>query len=274
MKRVSKGAKRIHDDYSRALTLRPVSPDGKKEVLLVGNSLLLAGVDRKKLAAEISSKYSVTVLPIENTTYLDWYFGLRRIFGEGARPSGVVLCLSSRQLTWNAVNGESFAHHMMRLRDILMVRKAAGLDTTTTSTLFFANLSSWLGDRPSIRNWILEMWLPNASLLTSSLTPRAQPTLESNQRDITQAVGRLREIRDLSVANGAQFLFLIPPSTSERSLAEEIRLSGDRSGVTVLVPFLPGEMAAEYFSDGFHLNSKGAGVFTERLGLMLQSALR
>lgn len=282
LKRVSQGAKRIHEDYSRALTLRPLGPDETKTVLVAGNSLLLAGVDRKRLIAEMSPEYSVTLLPIENTTYLDWYFGLRRIFAEGARPSVFVLCLSLRHLTSNSVNGESFAHHMMRLSDILLVTKAADLDMTATSSFFFSNLSSWLGNRALIRNWILETWLPNASLLTSSLIPRTQPTMESKQREIaTAAEHRLREVRDLSAIYGARFLFLVPPLTStplkskeSLSLAEQIRQSANGRGITVLIPYLPGELATEYFSDGLHLNPQGARVFTERLGPMLQSGLK
>jgi hypothetical protein len=175
----------------------------------------------------------------------------------------------------NSVNGEGFAHHMMQMRDILRVARAASLDMTTTSAFFFANLSSWLGDRSSIRNWLLETWLPNANLLTSSLIPRVQPTEESNQRDMAAgAVHRLVKVRDLSAAHGTRFLFLIPPLTSNRSLAEEISQLGERGGLAVLIPFLPGEMSADHFSDGFHLNSRGASAFTERLGLMLSTYLR
>jgi hypothetical protein len=275
MKRISKGAKRIHGDYSRALTLRSTSPDGRQTILVVGNSLLVVGVDRVKLAASLFPEYSVSLLPIENTTYLDWYFGLRRIFAEGARPFTVVLCLSPKQLISDSVNGAGFAHHMMQLRDLRAVAKAAGLDLTTTSVFFFAHLSSWLGDRESIRNWLLETTLPNANLLISSLIPRIPPPAKAEQRDVSAgAVRRLVELRDLSAAYGTRFLFLIPPLTSDKRLAEEISLAGERSGLTVLMPFVPGEMGAGYFSDGFHLKPEGASTFTERLGRMLRSALR
>jgi hypothetical protein len=275
MKRISKGARRIHEDYSRALTLRPITPDGRKTVLMMGNSLLIAAVDREKLTAKMSPEYSIALLPIENTTYLDWYFGLQRIFAEGARPSTVVLCLSPRQLMSDSVNGESFARHMMQLRDILPVARLAGLDLTQASALFFANFSDWLGDRASIRNWILETWLPNANLLVASLIPRAQATADSNQREIVaEAMHRLIRLQKMSAAHDARFVFLIPPLTSNRSLAEEIRLSAGRHGLSVLIPFLPGELAVDHFTDGFHLNSQGESVFTERLALVLESGLK
>ena len=275
MRRSSQGAKRQHEDYKSALALRPTTQDGRQTILVVGNSLVVAGVDRKTLIAEMSPTYSVSFWPIENTTYLDWYFGLRRLFAEGARPSAVVLCLSPRQLTSNSVNGEGFAHQMMQLRDIPLVMRTARLDTTTTSAFFFANLSAWLGQRASIRNWILESWLPNASLLASSLTSRVPPVSETEKREMVRiAEYRLSELRDLSAPYGARLLFLVPPLTSRDGLPEQISLSAVGRGLSVLIPYLPGEMPSEFFSDGFHLNSRGASLFTNRLGTTLQSSLR
>ena len=275
LKRVSQAGRRVHEDYLQALTLRPLTYDGHKTVLVVGNSLLVAGVERKRLAVEMSPEFTVTMLPIENTTYLDWYFGLRRLFAEGARPSAVILCLSPRQLISDSVNGEDFAHRMMQLDDIQLVRKAAGLDMTTTSAFFFANLSSWLGGRNSIRNWILEIWLPKASLLAASLTTQGPLVSESQQRDIViKAEHRLHELRDFSATYGARFVYLVPPQTSRGGLSEQIRLSAGQSGLSVVIPYLPGEMAPSYFVDGFHLNPVGASVFTDRLRPMLQSSLR
>jgi hypothetical protein len=85
---------------------------------------------------------------------------------------------------------------------------------------------------------------------------------------------RLIRLQKMSAAHDARFVFLIPPLTSNRSLSEEMRLSGGRRGLTVLIPFLPGELAVDHFTDGFHLNSRGASVFTQRMASFLESGLK
>ena len=85
--RMSKGQQREVEDRRAAVLLQPRMPDGSTSILVVGNSLLLHGIDRARLQREMGSRYHVVLYPIEGTTYLDWYFGLRRLFADGARPS-------------------------------------------------------------------------------------------------------------------------------------------------------------------------------------------
>src|SRR5258708_18804307 len=270
MHRVSRGAKRQHDDYARAVALPRNTADGADNVLIVGNSLLLAGVDQPKLISDMAPRYAISFLPIENTTYFDWYFGLRRLFAEGARPSTVVLCLTPQQLVSSSVNGESFARHMMQLRDIGRVASEARLDSTGTSAFLFANFSAWLGDHASIRNWILEMWLPHANLLASRFangnrgTP-PKPGPESGERE-RMVVQRLDDLRKITDEYGARLIFLIPPILSQEPDLDRFRKEATRHGITVLAPFRPGTAAADHFADDFHLNHVGAMVFTVRLG--------
>jgi hypothetical protein len=53
-------------------------------------------------------------------------------------------------------------------------------------------------------------------------------------------------------------MFLVPPSLSRSDPAEAIQADAKGAGITVLVPFAPGEMPRSAFSDGFHLNADGA----------------
>lgn len=266
MRSVSAIAKRLHNDYEQALILRPDTTDKKSTILIVGNSLLLHGIKREKLIKGLSGNYLVALWPVENTSYLDWYFGLRRLFAEGARPALVVLSLNSTQLTAASVNGESFAHYMMRLSDLPLVMQAAHLDMTTASNFFFANLSSWLGNRWGIRNWITQTWVPDASLLAAAL---ARPSLggvkSSNTERVELARPRLLALQDLCKAYGARFLWLIPPRSTQDELLTPILVSTQPLGIPILMPYSPGEMPIDHFSDGFHLNARGAELFTDRL---------
>src|SRR6266403_2071802 len=137
----------IQADHRTAVSLRPALAHSSATMLIVGNSYLELGVNRDNLQQEIAPAYSVAYLPIQGTSYLDWYFGLRRLFAEGSRPAIVGVCLSTRDLISDATSGEPFAHSLMLEHDILKVRVAGRLDNTTTSDYFFANFSSWLGHR-------------------------------------------------------------------------------------------------------------------------------
>lgn len=268
-----KAERRYGEDYKAAVSLRPESAQGSKGVLLAGNSLLLLGVDRIKLQQAMTPTYSVVVFPIENTTYLDWYFGLRRFLAEGSRPSTIVLCLSPSQLLSNSTNGEAFAQSMMNSGDIIRVARAARLDNTTASNYFFASFSKWLGGRWYVRNWLLEKWMPDSNVLVGYFTPMRKRAAVPAQAVTDEALRRLKELQELSKANGASFVFLVPPSPVADDAAAAIQSAAAQAGIAVSIPFLPGEMPGQAFSDGFHLNSHGANLFTERLQFQLRDAL-
>jgi hypothetical protein len=273
--KVSQGAKRVHQDYSEAVKMSPTASSGQKTVLMVGNSLLVEGVDRTLLAKKLASNYSVKFFPIENTTYFDWYFGMRRLFARGARPSTIILCLSPNQLVSGSVNGENFANQLMDLRDIHSVQENAHLDMTTSSSFIFANFSEWLGNRASIRNWILEKWLPHADVLVSAFSRPATPSSNGHlQSAIGKAMQRLEELRSLAAENNASFYYLIPPLSTNDQLADLILSNAEKKPISIVAPYLPGELARDQFSDGFHLNSRGAAIFTERLASALEGTLK
>lgn len=269
---ISRVQRRIETDKRVALGLQPAAADGAKTVLLVGNSLLVHGVDPGKLHEEMAPRYSSAVLAIENTQYLDWYFGLRRLFADGSRPSVIVLTLTTRQLLSRGIDGEYFAYQMMQERDILRVKGEAHLDTTMASNLFFANRSAWLGNRSMIRNWLLGEVMPSVDHLTAYLPEKPAP-LPSQDVILQQSLARLQDARDLCAQNGARFIFVLPPVRGANDVEDPLRAAAGDRNIVVLVPFHAGEMPAEYFSDGFHLNPRGAAIFTEKLAQDLQHRL-
>ena len=271
--RVSQVERRHNADRQAALRLSQRPPQGMKTVLIIGNSLLQEGIDREKLREVSASQYRVAVFPIENTTYLDWYFGLHRLAVEGSKPDVVVLCLNIKQLMSNSTNGEGFAHSMMWMGDILEVAKTAGLDSTNTSNYFFANLSAWLGGRWFIRNWVLEEWMPKAKTLVDLFTPRGAVTPIPLEATVEQTTQRLKKLQDLCETFGARFVFLVPPATSGADSLIKMQSAAEETKISVLIPFKPGEMPAAAFSDGFHLNPNGARIFTERLAILLSESL-
>jgi SAM-dependent methyltransferase len=76
-------------------------------------------------------------------------------------------------------------------------------------------------------------------------------------------------------ATALRFFLLIPPSLDVQDASDEIQAAAARQGILVVLPFQHAEPPENAFMDGSHLNSKGAALFTERLGpSLLQSLYR
>jgi hypothetical protein len=243
-------------------------------MLVIGNSLLLEGVDRATLEKELASNYMVALLPIEGTHIEDWYFGLRRLFAEGARPYIVVLCLSTRQMMSRATDGEYFAYYLMQERDLLAVRKESQLDNTMTSAYFFSHFSMWLGSRWGIRNWLLLKIMPNLEhlVVVGYFFPNTPP-MPPKEQVVAGVLPHLLALDLLCRANGAHLIAVIPPTLSRDDASAEVQDSAARHGIPVLVPLRYDDLTPDDFRDGFHMNVRGAERFTPRLALELLQTL-
>src|SRR5258706_15137646 len=152
--RLSHTEQRITVEMRAAQRLRPLSADGRPTVLFVGNSLLLEGVQMDKLQ-EQTPQYEVSRLAVEQTHYLDWHFGLRRMLEEGTRPSVIVVSLATDQLASRFTLGEAFARRQMSTSDFPQVVRETHLDRTTATTYLFAHWSRWQADKGFIRQCVM-----------------------------------------------------------------------------------------------------------------------
>jgi hypothetical protein len=267
--RVSRVQSRIRQDLNVAKCIPRRSSDGRPSMLLVGNSLLLEGVERASLKRELAPNYLVALLPIENTQFEDWHFGLRRLFAEGTRPSIVVLCLPTNHLISNTTDGEYFAYYLMQGRDLLALKKESQLDNTTMSGYFFANRSAWLGSRSEIRNWLILKVMPNLVHLIGYF-PAKPPLPPAKEELLARIMPHLLKMDILCKANGARLVTVIPPTLSPNDGSADLRASAEGDGLLVLIPLRPKDVTPDDFRDGFHMNPRGARRFTSRLASMLQ----
>jgi hypothetical protein len=266
--RLSHTEQRIAVEMKAAKTLRPLSPDGRPTVLLVGNSLLLEGVQMDKLQ-EQTPQYAVSRLDVEQTHYLDWYFGLRRLLQEGTRPSMIVVALATDQLASRFTLDEAFAHRQMSARDFPRVVREVGLDRTAATTYFFAHWSNWQADKGFIRQCVMILAIPNFRDLAARIADHG-PHVNNPAELVGAAQQRLPELEELSRQYGVQIVLLVPP-TLRQDHSQEIQQIGEQAGVPVWVLSPPGDFPRDYFRDGFHLNAVGSGIFTARLAQQLRT---
>jgi lysophospholipase L1-like esterase len=267
LEHLSRTERRVATELRAVSRLPPVTTDGRPTVLLAGNSLLLEGVQLDRLHEDLAPQFEVSRLGIEQTHYLDWYFGLRRLLQEGSRPSLIVLTLGTDQLATRVTLGEYFAHLQMSARDFPLAIQRGKLDRTTASTYLFAHWSNWLADKRVIRQRVMILLVPNFRELAGRIA--AGP--HENDPGVLLAMARqdLPELADLSRTYGVKIVLLVPPALREDH-SRQVQELGAQLDVPVWVPSPPGEFPRSLYRDGFHLNEQGAAIFTSRLADQLR----
>ena len=266
--RISRIENRRETEFRRAVRMR--RSEHTQSVLIAGNSLLLEGVDFPKLQREAGTEIDLRRTVVEGTYFLDWFYGLRRLFAQGARPDVVVLVLNPIQLTSGAVGGDYTAHFLVETTDLLQFAKETGADRNQVSSLALANFSFFYGARAEIRNWLLARILPDLPSLTRALQSAPRALTNDALREL--ATQRLDRLHQLCRANGAELVFVIPPANEDMG-ASAILQAAAVHGIQVLIPIAPGVLQRSDYSDRFHLNAQGAGKFTPALAAGLRQVL-
>jgi hypothetical protein len=263
---LSRIERRAVDEYQAALNCGR-QHTAAKQVLFVGNSLMGEGVQfdvlRKRLFPSVDAKRFL----IESADARDWYFGLRRIFAAGSRPNAVVLFLNPGQLVSDQLRGDYSAYRLVRPEDLVTAAREGNMSNTSASNFVSAHFSAFFGLRAEIRKWVIGKLFPQFPQLTRMLIRQNQKKPLDKQTLYEKAARRLDEFRRLAQHYGADFTLVVPPSGpgEDPEYARIVERAGRAAGVAVLVPVPPGSLPAEDYSDGFHLNSTGAAIFTRRL---------
>jgi hypothetical protein len=251
-----------------------LSDKATKEMLILGNSLLIAGVDVAQLNGPLEPKWRGVRFGMEQTTYYDWYFGMKRLTAEGARPSAFVVCFEPRHLIGSSVRTELFAYYLMRTGDTLDVARALDLTPSGTAELVAANASAFWALRKEIRKNVLGRLLPPMQELMKLIT-HGHGTASPQLNDIlVTGRPRLEAMRATADAAGAKLiLVMMPPVTAEYTPA--LHQLGKELGVPILTPLTDQELApGDYEPDQYHLNSSGRSRFTTALAGQLLQALQ
>lgn len=269
--RVSKIQRRIHGEYLATLNMRHTRERGRTQVLFVGNSLLIVDVDLSILKETLPADFEIKRFAVEQTTYFDWLYGLRRIFNDGARPDVVVLALTARQMAVSEVLGEYFANKMMSARDLARVAGDLELDRTTASNLLFGHVSTFYAGRADIRKWLLAKIFPGVHELTDLMKQLPQSELGAEQ--LQALPQRLAALKETAAQYDARLVFIAPPVMSEAH-SDVLTASGEAAGVPVIVALPAPALSREDFGpDGFHMSDTGAARYTRALAPLLERAV-
>jgi len=263
LRHLSRTERRITTELNAARHIPPRAADGRPTLLLVGNSLLIEGVQMDGLQQGLASEYAASRYAIERTAYYDWYFGLSRLLEEGSRPSMIVLILAPDQVSSNLTLGESFAYREVSTQDLPKMMQETHLDKNIASSYMLAHWSRWQANKEFIRQCIMILLVPRFRQLAGRIADRG-PHLTDPDLILGRARERLPKLQEMTRAYGIPIVLLIPPALRDDHSIELQKL-GASLGFPVWVPSPPGELSREYFRDNLHLNPKGASLFTSRL---------
>jgi hypothetical protein len=255
------------------LTVRDAEASTDPHIALLGNSLMLHGIDIPLLRSNLNSRYVPVPYFVLGTNYFDWFFGLKRLFAEGMRPQYVLLGLSPNQLATYDVQGSMSARYLIQQSDLLDVVKQTHMDATTASEFVLAHYSEYYSTREITRGYVMSKVLPGVAELfhTQAASFRDAEIDESTLKPL--AAARLAALDQLCRANGAHFLLVVPPSYQKGG--DAILHAGMELGVKVLLPVRDDEFdLSDFEEDGIHLNEKGAQVFTMKLSVDLNKQLQ
>jgi hypothetical protein len=254
---------RIATDYRAALTTRP-GGQARPTILLLGNSLLLEGLDYPGIRRAMAPANPVRFV-VESTSYLDWYYGIRRLLSSGARPDRIVLCLNLSQLFMSRLRGDYSAYYLIRTPDLARAGREAGIDLTGISSLFFARYSLFYAGRNNLRSFVLHtVDAPYADAIHALTVVSGG---DFTDHDALGAATRLDQLRALCAQYKVEFSFLLPPGFGHGS--QGLMEAGRKANTPVLIPVAQNSWDSSRYTDNLHLNPAGAVEFTKLLAVEL-----
>jgi len=267
VKRYSVAYARVSRQIAEAIKARPAAVGGPISVLMVGNSLLLDGVDVDRLQERTSPALRIYPIFLEGSGYYDWLYGLGRLFRQGARPQVVIVGLEVNTSLQNEV-WEETPMMLFDSGDVLSAASQLGLDSTATSNLLLSHVSTFWTMRSFFRRRVLRVIVPHFESLfpyvRSGMASPAGPEVEK------KLMSRIRTLNELCEAHGATLILLIPPTLSSEKAAHQMVMASEKAGVQALLPIDPTELTASFYEpDTVHLNPEGTVRFTSALASQL-----
>jgi hypothetical protein len=201
---------------------------------------------------------------VEQTVYYDWYYGLKRLYREGARPDIVVVMLGTGHWLSANIRGDYSAQYMMSVADLPSAARDLEMHPTQATGFLFAGASKFWGARVEMRNFVLGRLMPDVGqLMNFSSAIDRRPMV---QADITPVlVERIARMRDVTDAHGSALVLLVAPVLNPDDGSIGLIEAARTAAVPVLRPVASGAFGPQLYRDGFHLNQAGATQFTDRL---------
>lgn len=244
---------------------------GSRTVLIVGNSLVLHGIDLHALDAGLGADYVAKKETVVGSGYEDWLYGITSLLDRGSHPGLVVLGFSPAQLIMERPPLGRSAHLVWTARNLARYTFDRGIGLTAASNLMLQHYSAFFALRDQLRQDARKLIVPGFPAMSHDFFDGA-PLPPDSTVDIPIAAERLAQLDSACAAHGVRFAYLLMPTRAPDDAAIEPMLlaAGKRAGVPVLIPVPNRDLAPSDQLDGYHLNPTGAVAFSSRAGAALR----
>src|SRR5436190_3691993 len=135
--------RRFRNECAAALALGQKGSSCEAEILLLGNSLTFTDIDLDLLRQRLGANREVCRWAVDNTSYMDWYYGLRRAVRNGAKPTMVVVGGRTAHFLAPQARGRFFAHYILDWKDLGHAASKTGANATAFSNMALAQVSAF-----------------------------------------------------------------------------------------------------------------------------------
>jgi hypothetical protein len=243
------------------------------DVVLLGNSLLLASVDMDRLQALVGSRITVRRFAVEDTTYVDWDLAIERIVEENA-PRQMLLMLSPEQLGMTHTRGAYSAYNLLSPGGSLKAARWTGMDNTQASGMLVSHYSAFYGKRNEIRKLALDRVLPGSGAALQSLALQKRNEPRKVEWPNSLLFGRLMQIHATCAAHEVKCHLIAPPLLNQHDQTKSMLEMARAAGLADTRSLTRNDWTeSEFGPDGFHMSPAGAQEFTRMLATFIGSKL-
>ncbi len=273
VERTSNVQRMVNSEFRDAIAIRRQPSPAPKQMLVIGNSLVGHGLNFRLLEAGLGANWQLHRFWIYNTSYDDWYFGLRRLFADGSRPDVVAVQFAAMHWYASEIRGDYSAQYMFQARDVPAISGELNLDRTTASDLVFARFSKFYALRSEIRKVLLAQLIPDLPRMYGLFKPTATKHVED--REIVDLLtARIEKLQALVESNGATLVLLVPPIPRPgEEHHQALKDAAAAAGVQVFIPLSYADLPPTDFADDVHMTPAGADLYTSKLVGELRPAL-
>jgi hypothetical protein len=245
-----------------------------RTVLIVGNSLVLHGIDVTALDSSLGLGYMARKETVVASGYEDWRYGVSSLFDRGSHPSLVVLAISPAQLSMERPPVGRTANLVWTTRNLARYAIDHRLGLTDASNLLLVHYSAFFALRDQLRQDSRKVIVPGYAAMSHDFFDTAPLTPDSTTY-LPIATSRLAQMDSLCAARGVRFAYLVIPTRAPDDMRMEsmVAEAGKRAGVPVLIPIPNESLPASDQLDGYHLSPAGAIAFSTRAGPVLRQTL-
>jgi hypothetical protein len=241
------------------------------DVVLLGNSLLLAAVDMDQLQGLVGNRITVRRFAVEDTSYVDWALAIERIVEEGA-PREVLLMLSPEQLRMTHTRGAYSAYYMLSPGGSLKAARWTSMDNTEASGMLASHYSAYYGKRAEIRKLALDRVLPGSATILQSLALQKRKGPRQGELPNELLLARLAQLHETCTDHGIRCHLIPPPLLDQQAQTESMLEMARAAGMADTTSLaMNGWTDPEFSPDKFHMSPAGAQRFTGMLATFIGS---